>query len=34
MKGRCLNHLTNRPWWSLWDLNPGPSGYEPGALTN
>ena len=20
--------------WILWDLNPGPSGYEPDALTN
>ena len=21
-------------WWALGDLNPGPSGYEPDALTN
>ena len=20
-------------WWALWDSNPRPSGYEPGALT-
>lgn len=20
-------------WWTLWDLNPGPTGYEPAALT-
>ena len=21
-------------WWALWGSNPGPPGYEPGALTN
>ncbi len=21
-------------WWTLRDLNPGPAGYEPDALTN
>jgi len=21
-------------WWAFRDLNPGPTGYEPGALTN
>ena len=21
-------------WWASQDLNPGPSGYEPPALTN
>ncbi len=21
-------------WWAFGDLNPGPSGYEPDALTN
>ena len=21
-------------WWAFGDSNPGPSGYEPGALTN
>ncbi len=26
--------LLSQKWWALWDLNPGPSGYEPGALTN
>lgn len=23
-----------RPWWALWDSNPGQPGYEPGGLTN
>ena len=26
--------LTVFLWWALRDLNPGPSGYEPDALTN
>ena len=21
-------------WWAIGDSNPGPTGYEPGALTN
>ena len=21
-------------WWTIRDSNPGPTGYEPGALTN
>ncbi len=21
-------------WWAFGDSNPGPTGYEPGALTN
>ena len=21
-------------WWAIGDLNPGPAGYEPDALTN
>ena len=21
-------------WWAIRDSNPGPTGYEPGALTN
>ena len=21
-------------WWAFRDSNPGPTGYEPGALTN
>ena len=21
-------------WWAFGDLNPGPTGYEPAALTN
>ena len=27
-----LNYRTT--WWALRDLNPGPIGYEPTALTN
>ena len=27
-----LNYRTM--WWALRDLNPGPIGYEPTALTN
>ena len=29
-------HLTAEAflWWAIQDLNPGPSGYEPPALTN
>ena len=29
-------HLTVEAflWWAIQDLNPGPSGYEPPALTN
>ena len=23
-----------RKWWAIRDSNPGPSGYEPDALTN
>ena len=26
--------LEKRAKWTLWDSNPGPSGYEPDALTN
>ena len=26
--------LTVFIWWAFGDLNPGPSGYEPDALTN
>ena len=26
--------LTGLMWWALRDLNPGPAGYEPDALTN
>lgn len=26
--------LEKREKWTLWDSNPGPSGYEPDALTN
>ena len=24
----------NMAWWAFWGSNPGPSGYEPDALTN
>ena len=23
----------DKKWWAIRDLNPGPTGYEPGALT-
>ena len=26
--------LPGREWWAFGDLNPGPTGYEPAALTN
>ena len=26
--------LINIIWWAIRDLNPGPAGYEPDALTN
>ena len=26
--------LPGRKWWAFRDLNPGPTGYEPAALTN
>ena len=29
-----LGHGTNFSWWAIRDLNPGPAGYEPDALTN
>jgi hypothetical protein len=25
---------TSPSWWAFRDLNPGPTGYEPAALTN
>ena len=25
--------LPGRKWWAFRDLNPGPTGYEPAALT-
>ena len=25
VRGRCLNHLTNGPWCSFRDSNPGPT---------
>ena len=35
VRGLCLNHLTNGPFWFTFrDSNPGPIGYEPTALTN
>ena len=30
----CCLYSVDRCWWALGDLNPGPSGYEPDALTN
>ncbi len=31
---RALRHATSRNWWAIGDSNPGPTGYEPVALTN
>ena len=28
-----LNYRAKQ-WWAFRDLNPGPTGYEPAALTN
>ena len=28
------NQLSYRAMWAFRDLNPGPTGYEPAALTN
>lgn len=30
---RCA-HCAPQAWWTIRDSNPGPTGYEPGALTN
>ena len=27
-------HLIDEMWWASRDSNPGPTGYEPGALTD
>ena len=29
-----LNYRAMNVWWAFRDLNPGPIGYEPTALTN
>jgi hypothetical protein len=29
-----LIKLSDYLWWAFRDSNPGPTGYEPGALTN
>ena len=26
--------IAKRKWWAFRDSNPGPTGYEPAALTN
>ncbi len=26
--------ISSREWWAFRDSNPGPTGYEPAALTN
>ncbi len=28
------SYKTKNNWWAIRDLNPGPAGYEPDALTN
>ena len=30
----CTIDAFNKKWWTFRDSNPGPTGYEPGALTN
>ena len=30
----CLPKVLFLRWWAIRDSNPGPTGYEPGALTN
>ena len=30
---RCA-HCAPQAWWTIRDSNPGPTGYEPAALTN
>ena len=27
-------HCAPQAWWTIRDSNPGPTGYEPAALTN
>ena len=29
-----IPHIQLFNWWAIRDLNPGPAGYEPDALTN
>ena len=29
-----LNYTPKKKWWAFRDSNPGPTGYEPVALTN
>ena len=34
LEGRCSIQLSyGRRWWAYLDLNQGPTGYEPAALT-
>ena len=33
-KLRYTSKLFKLSWWTIRDSNPGPTGYEPGALTN
>ena len=33
-KGFLLIAVNYPIWWTFRDSNPGPTGYEPGALTN
>ena len=33
-RAKALCQTGKRNWWAFRDLNPGPTGYEPAALTN
>ena len=34
IKKKEENNAGISPWWAFRDSNPGPTGYEPAALTN
>ena len=34
IKYRLPSGISSEEWWAFRDSNPGPTGYEPAALTN
>ena len=34
LSGHIVELFEKKIWWAIGDLNPGPAGYEPDALTN
>ena len=34
VENTAITVFSDNLWWALRDSNPGPSGYEPDALTN